>query len=122
MVALAFTPVVELYSGIFYHLIAKNYTAADEAEGDLSTVVQENATGVRVVRAFGRERFEIDQFDEKNEIFARLWIRLGTMSGLYWAVGDLITGLQVLVIVTLGAIGSGAWIYYSRRIYCICIL
>lgn len=104
MVALAFTPVVILYSGIFYHLIAKNYTAADEAEGDLSTVVQENATGVRVVRAFGRERFEIDQFDEKNEIFARLWIRLGTLSGLYWAVGDLITGLQVLVIVTLGAI------------------
>ena len=103
-VALAFTPVVVLYSGIFYHLIAKNYTAADEAEGDLSTVVQENATGVRVVRAFGRERFEIDQFDEKNEIFARLWIRLGTLSGLYWAVGDLITGLQVLVIVTLGAI------------------
>ena len=93
MVALAFTPVVVL-----------NYTAADEAEGDLSTVVQENATGVRVVRAFGRERFEIDQFDEKNEIFARLWIRLGTLSGLYWAVGDLITGLQVLVIVTLGAI------------------
>ena len=104
MVALAFTPVVVLYSGIFYHLIAKNYTAADEAEGDLSTVVQENATGVRVVRAFGRERFEIDQFDEKNEIFARLWIQLGTLSGLYWAVGDLITGLQVLVIVTLGAI------------------
>ena len=104
MVALAFTPVVVLYSGIFYHLIAKNYTAADEAEGDLSTVVQENATGVRVVRAFGSERFEIDQFDEKNEIFARLWIRLGTLSGLYWAVGDLITGLQVLVIVTLGAI------------------
>lgn len=104
MVALAFTPVVVLYSGIFYHLIAKNYTAADEAEGDLSTVVQENATGVRVVRAFGRERFEIDQFDKKNEIFARLWIRLGTLSGLYWAVGDLITGLQVLVIVTLGAI------------------
>lgn len=103
MVALAFTPVVVLYSGIFYHLIAKNYTAADEAEGDLSTVVQENATGVRVVR-LGRERFEIDQFDEKNEIFARLWIRLGTLSGLYWAVGDLITGLQVLVIVTLGAI------------------
>lgn len=103
MIALAFTPVIVLYSGIFYHLIAKNYTVADEAEGDLSTVVQENATGVRVVRAFGRERFEIEQFDEKNDIFARLWIRLGTLSGLYWAVGDLITGLQVLVIVTLGA-------------------
>ena len=53
-VALAFTPVIVLYSGVFYHLIARNFTAADEAEGELSTVVQENATGVRVVRAFGR--------------------------------------------------------------------
>ena len=103
-VALAFTPVIVLYSGVFYHLIARNFTAADEAEGELSTVVQENATGVRVVRAFGREKFEIDRFDEKNVIFARLWIRLGTLSGLYWAVGDLITGFQVLFIITLGAV------------------
>lgn len=103
-VALAFTPVIVLYSGVFYHLIARNFTAADEAEGELSTVVQENATGVRVVRAFGREKFEIDRFDEKNDIFARLWIRLGTLSGLYWAVGDLITGFQVLFIITLGAV------------------
>ena len=103
-VALAFTPVIVLYSGVFYHLIARNFTAADEAEGELSTVVQENATGVRVVRAFGREKFEIDRFDERNDIFARLWIRLGTLSGLYWAVGDLITGFQVLFIITLGAV------------------
>lgn len=104
LVALAFTPVIVLYSGVFYHLIARNFTAADEAEGELSTVVQENATGVRVVRAFGREKFEIDRFDEKNDNFARLWIGLGTLSGLYWAVGDLITGLQVLFIITLGAV------------------
>lgn len=103
-VALAFTPVIVLYSGVFYNLIARNFTAADEAEGELSTVVQENATGVRVVRAFGREKYEIDRFDEKNDIFARLWIKLGTVSGLYWAVGDLITGFQVLFIITLGAV------------------
>ena len=103
-VALAFTPVIVLYSGVFYNLMARNFTAADEAEGELSTVVQENATGVRVVRAFGREKYEIDRFDEKNDIFARLWIKLGTVSGLYWAVGDLITGFQVLFIITLGAV------------------
>ena len=51
-------------------------------------VVQENATGVRVVRAFGREQFEMERFDEKNDAFAKLWIRLGTLSGLYWGIGD----------------------------------
>lgn len=104
LVVLAFVPLVVLYSAIFYRLIAKRFVDADEAEGELSTVVQENATGVRVVRAFGREKFEMDRFREKNESFAKLWIRLGTLSGLYWSVGDLITGFQVVVVIVLGTI------------------
>ena len=104
LVVLLFVPVVVLYSAVFYRLIARRFTKADEAEGELSTVVQENATGVRVVRAFGREQFEMDRFQEKNEVFARMWIRLGTLSGLYWGVGDLITGLQVVAVIVLGAV------------------
>lgn len=103
-VVLLFVPLVVAYSGIFYRLIARRFTDADEAEGALSTVVQENVTGVRVVRAFGREKFEMERFREKNDIFANLWIRLGTLSGLYWGVGDLITGLQVVTIIVLGAV------------------
>lgn len=104
LVVLLFVPVVVVYSVVFYSLIAKRFTKADEAEGALSTVVQENAAGVRVVRAFGRERFEMERFLEKNEAYADLWIRLGTLSGLYWGVGDFITGLQVIAIVVLGAV------------------
>lgn len=102
LAVLPFVPIVIIYSSVFYRLIAKRFIVADEAEGELSTVVQENATGVRVVRAFGRERFEMDRFREKNDIFANLWIRLGTLSGLYWGVGDLITGLQVVTVIVLG--------------------
>lgn len=103
VIVLLFVPVVAGYSAVFYQLIAKDFSKADEAEGELSTVVQENATGVRVVRAFGREQFEMDRFREKNETFAKMWIHLGTLSGLYWGVGDLITGLQVVAVVVLGA-------------------
>lgn len=104
MLVLIFVPVVAAYSVIFYRLIAKKFTWADEAEGELSTVVQENATGVRVVRAFGREMFEMERFHEKNNAFANLWIKLGTMSGLYWGTGDFITGLQVIAVIVFGAI------------------
>lgn len=104
LVVLPFIPIVIIYSSVFYRLIAKRFIVADEAEGELSTVVQENATGVRVVRAFGRERFEMDRFQEKNNIFAKLWIRLGSLSGLYWGVGDLITGLQVVTVIVLGTV------------------
>lgn len=101
-IVLLFVPVVIVYSTVFYRLIAKRFTTADEAEGELSTVVQENATGVRVVRAFGREQFEMERFDKKNNAFAKLWIRLGTLSGLYWGIGDLITGLQVIAVIIFG--------------------
>lgn len=104
LIVLLFVPVIVGYSAVFYRLIANQFVAADEAEGELSTVVQENATGVRVVRAFGREKFEMERFKEKNDAFAKLWIRLGTISGAYWGLGDLITGLQVVAVIVLGAV------------------
>lgn len=104
LVALVFIPVVVGYSGIFYNKIAKRFQVADEAEGALSSVVQENLTGVRVVRAFGKEKFEIDRFDEKNEKFASLWIKLGSLMSVYWGLGDLITGIQVLTVLSVGVV------------------
>ncbi|MBQ4051366.1 MAG: ABC transporter ATP-binding protein, partial [Oscillospiraceae bacterium] len=98
-----FIPLVMGYSGIFYAKIAGRFRIADEAEGELTTTVQENLSGVRVVRAFGRERFEIERFDKKNINFSNLWIELGKLLSLYWCLGDLITGLQVMTIIVAGA-------------------
>jgi ATP-binding cassette subfamily B protein len=103
-IALAFVPVIMGYSGFFYNKIARRFLVADEAEGELSSTVQENLTGVRVVRAFGREKYEIDRFDKKNNRFAQLWIKLGHIMSVYWGVGDLITGLQTVTIIVAGTI------------------
>ena len=62
LVATVFMPVVFLYSMFFHVKIADRFTEADEAEGVMSTVAQENLTGVRVVRAFGREAYEKEKF------------------------------------------------------------
>ena len=102
LVAVAFLPVVMLYSGYFFSRIARHFQEADEAEGALSNTVQENLTGVRVVRAFGREQYERERFDEKNERFSGLWIYLGKFLSLYWSIGDLITGIQILTVICLG--------------------
>ncbi len=104
LVALCFIPVVILYSAIFYSKIAKKFIVADEAEGALSATVQENLTGVRVVRAFGREKFEIDRFDQRNERFSSMWIKLGNLLSYYWGIGDLITGFQVMAVIVFGVI------------------
>ncbi len=104
LIAIVFLPVIMAYSMVFYTRIAKRFRTADEAEGELTSVVQENLTGVRVVRAFGRERFEVERFDKKNENFASLWIKLGRLLSYYWCIGDFITGLQIITIVCVGTL------------------
>ncbi len=104
LIAAGFIPVIVLYSGIFYSKIAARFREADEAEGALSTNVQENLTGVRVVRAFGRERYEIERFNVKNERFSSLWIQLGKLMSLYWSLGDMISGLQILTVIVVGVV------------------
>lgn len=102
LIALCFIPVVLAYSSIFYAKISSKFQSADEAEGDLSATVQENLTGVRVVRAFGREKFEIDRFEKKNNYFASLWIKLGYLLSYYWSIGDLASNFQVMIIILVG--------------------
>ncbi|WP_313165798.1 ABC transporter ATP-binding protein [Sedimentibacter sp.] len=104
LIVLIFIPVVVLYSSIFYGILSKKFLTADEAEGELFTVTQENLTGVRVVRAFGREKYEIDKFSEKNNKFSELWVKLGYQLGYYWGIGDFVTGSLVMTIVIAGSI------------------
>jgi ATP-binding cassette subfamily B protein len=104
LLALVFIPLVLLYSIVFYQKIGGKFQHADEAEGALTAVVQENLTGVRVVRAFGREKYEIDRFDEKNNKFSGLWLRLGNLLGFYWGIGDFVSGLQVMTIIVAGSV------------------
>ena len=104
IISAVFIPIVGLSSGVFYKKISSRFQAADEAEGDLTTCAQENLTGVRVVRAFGRERYEIEKFNRKNEHFSNLWIKLGHLLSVYWASGTLLTCLQVMVIVIAGTV------------------
>lgn len=104
LVATLFLPITGISSAVFYGKISSRFEAADEAEGALTTCAQENLTGVRVVRAFGRERYEDDKFQEKNSAFSKLWIKLGEVLSVYWASGTLLTALQVFLIVVLGVV------------------
>lgn len=104
LVSLMAIPVIIAYSAYFHSKIRSQFTKCDENEGMLSTIAQENLTGVRVVRAFGREKYEKDRFEKQNNIYTNLWIRLCRFLALFWGAGDLISGLQVMLIVILGAV------------------
>ena len=102
LLATAFVPVIVGYSVLFFRHMSGRYEKADEAEGALSAVVQENLTGVRVVRAFGREKTELDKFREKNNRYTDLWRRLGDWMSAFYTLGDMMSILQVFAIVVLG--------------------
>ena len=98
----AFIPVIVGYSLVFYKRISKGYQKADEAEGELSSDVQENITGVRVVRAFGRERDELEKFRKKNNNYANIWMKLGDTMTVFWSLGDVMSMAQVFGVVAIG--------------------
>lgn len=103
-IVLLFLPVIIGYSAFFYSRISRRFLQADEAEGELTAKVQENLTGVRVVRAFGRESYEIERFDEKNNLFASLWIKVGRLMSVYWGAGDFLTGIQMMTVLVTGTV------------------
>ena len=104
IVVTAFMPIVIGYTVFFFMRIAHRFLSADEAEGALMVRVQENLTGVRVVRAFGREIYETNRFDEKNIDFSNKWISLGGTLGVYWGIGDAVSFVQLLSVIITGSI------------------
>ena len=104
IVAWVIAPIIVLYSVLFHNKIRTRFTECDEDEGVLSTIAQENLTGVRVVRAFGRERYERDRFAAQNDKYTSCWIGLCRTLSDFWAVGDFTSCLQVLLVVVLGTV------------------
>ena len=96
-------PIVLTISLIFFKKIHAAYESHQEQEGTLSTNLQENLSGVRVVKAFARQRFEIDKFEETNSEQYRRGQHLVKMHSLYWPIVETISGAQMLFIFFLGA-------------------
>ena len=103
LLALIPMPAVILYSMYFHRSIHKGWEECDENEGKLSAMAQENLTGVRVVRAFGRERAEIDKFEKQNNFYTKLWEDMGKTLARFWSSSDILSGLQVMLVVVFGA-------------------
>jgi len=103
MIALIPMPLIIWYSMHFHKQIHNGFTECDENEGKLSAMAQENLTGVRVVRAFGQERTEMDKFTKQNDYYTSLWIKMAKIMSRFWSVSDIFSGIQVMLVVIFGA-------------------
>lgn len=103
LIAMLVVPVIFVAAIVFFIKMRDAFQKSDEAEGRLSNVLQENLTGIRVVRAFARQQYEIDKFDEKNVEFRGLTYRLIKLLAWYWALSDLACLLQIGAVLVFGA-------------------
>ncbi len=104
LLALIPVPAVILYSLHFHRTVHKGFEECDENEGKLSALAQENLTGVRVVRAFGLERAEIDKFTKQNDHYTSLWERMAKVLSRFWSISDMLSGIQIMLVVIFGAV------------------
>jgi len=97
-------PFTIVLSYFFFKRVSKAYEKYQEQDAVLSSTLQENLTGVRVVKAFARQTYEIDKFEVENwEKFLR-GRRLLLMHSSYWPISDILTGAQMLTGFTIGAL------------------
>lgn len=103
IVSLALFPPIFLFAAIFFARVKRRFLAADEAEAAMTTVLQENLAGIRVVRAFAREPHECRRFGEAAARFRDLQASVIDLMANYWATSDLLCGIQIALPLFVGA-------------------
>ena len=104
LVVVAFIPVIVGYSLFFHTKIGDQFEKVDIEEGKLSAIAQENLTGVRVVRAFGKEAYERSRFEKQNAYYTDFWVRLMKLMSAFWTSSDLVSYLQLLAVMVYGTV------------------
>jgi ATP-binding cassette subfamily B protein len=102
LASLAVMPLIILYSVLFFVKVRRAFKKADEAEGRMTTVLEESLTGIRVVKAFARGEHECKRFSERNDEYRRYWLALVHVFSWFWSVSDCMCMLQVGVVMVVG--------------------
>ena len=101
LVTLCVVPISLVSSIIYFRYVRKKFEEIEEVEANMTTVLQENVNGVRVVKAFAREKYEIDKFNEKNAIYRDESQKLNNAMGFYWGASDFLTMMQYTVTISV---------------------
>lgn len=104
LISIIVIPFVLVVSAVLFKKVSKAYEAYQEQEAVLSTTLQENLAGVRVVKAFSRQGYEMEKFEKDNwEKFSR-GKRLLITQSLFWPLTDILCGAQMLAGYLVGAL------------------
>lgn len=104
VISIFIIPVIFLFTFLFHKKMKDVFEQQDHMEGELFSTMQENLSGVRVVRAFGRSSFESEQFEKKNTEFRNLARKFASIRAVFWGSSDFLCFLQILLTLYFGVI------------------
>ena len=123
LISMILVPPLFIFATWFTKTVHKNFKRSDVAEGKMSAVLQENLSGVRVVRAFGQQQREVEKFDEVSGDFRKKTLKLYDLLAIYWGGGDalsmaqsMITLLVCVVYASRGEITVGTLIVFTNYV------
>ena len=102
LVSMILVPPLFLFAWLFFTWVRRWFRESDEAEGRMSAVLQENLTGVRVVRAFGREQYEVEKFNRVNNELHKKSRKLCDLLAVYWSGSDCMSMVQTGITLAFG--------------------
>lgn len=106
LVSLIITPIIFTAAFIYFIFVKRVFKRVEETEGTMTTTLQESVTGIRVVKAFAKEKFEIEKFDRHSKAYMKENIHLLKLMAYFWSGTDFIIFIQYCLTASVG-------IYYA---------
>ncbi len=101
---LAITPFIIVVTRLFSKIISPRYVRLRRKLSDLNTVAQENIEGNRVVKAFAREEFEKEKFEEKNKDYRDYNYGTSVVGVKFSPILDLLSQSMTVITILVGGV------------------
>ncbi len=97
-------PLLFITAYIFFRFVTRTFTASELAEGHMSTILEENIGGMRIVRAFATQKQEMARFKEASEDFFKKDFFITILMSWFWGLSDFLCQLQIGLTLVMGTV------------------
>lgn len=102
LISIAVAPIIFISAFVYFLYVKRVFKRVEEAEGSMTTTLQENVTGIRVVKAFANETFEMKKFDERSTTYRDEEFNLIKLMALFWSATDALIFVQYCLTASFG--------------------
>jgi ATP-binding cassette subfamily B protein len=102
LVSIITIPITGAASVVYFKYCNKAFDEIEKTESNMTTIIQENVNGARVVRAFANEKFEFEKMDKASLDYANKNQKFINMMAIFWGISDGVMFLQYALTLSTG--------------------